>query len=189
MTTSTSGAATPAVRPRRPRRSPADAPRRAELFAHLALAGLRSYRNAVMAEEHRVSYWRRLVQTRLDLLARSSTGACDDDALRRELVGLLAEQRSGDRVALTQVRGAEYQPPLPDLVALWSRLADADPEQVRRLRHDLVAAERQLSAYRRALHGRLTAATDELVARYREDPRTCLSALPLTPGPPRRSLT
>ena len=169
------------------RRRTAAAPRRAELFAHLALPGLRSYRNAVMAEEHRVSYWRRLVQTRMDLLNRTGRRGSDDD-LRRELVGLLAEQRSGGRLALTRVAGAESQPPLPDLVALWSRLASADAEETRRLRHDLVAAERQLSAYRQALHSRLQAATDELVARYKEDPRACLSALPPAPGGPRRGL-
>jgi hypothetical protein len=46
------------------------------------------------------------------------------------------------------------------------------------LAHDLSKAEAQLSAYRTALHKRLSSATGELIARYREQPELCLSALP-----------
>jgi hypothetical protein len=51
-------------------------------------------------------------------------------------------------------------------------------EHNRKLAHDLSKAEAQLSAYRTALHKRLAAATGELIARYREQPTLCLSALP-----------
>lgn len=41
-----------------------------------------------------------------------------------------------------------------------------------------VEAGRELTTYRRALRLRLEATTSELVARYRDDPGSCLSALP-----------
>jgi hypothetical protein len=43
----------------------------------------------------------------------------------------------------------------------------------------LAVAERQLSEYRQALHRRIGDATSELIARYREEPNLCLTALPL----------
>ena len=49
------------------------------------------------------------------------------------------------------------------------------------LEDDLRAAEVELSAYRTALHRRIGDATNELIARYREQPGLCLSALPLDP--------
>jgi hypothetical protein len=48
-----------------------------------------------------------------------------------------------------------------------------------RLAGELEAAEEELSAYRNALHGRLDAATQDLIARYRAEPAACLYALPL----------
>jgi hypothetical protein len=50
---------------------------------------------------------------------------------------------------------------------------------VSELKHDLAFAELQLSAYRAALHRRLENATTELIARYREEPRLALLALPV----------
>src|SRR5690242_5398148 len=43
-------------------------PERSPEFAHLSLDGLRAYRAALTAEEGRVSYWRRIIQARLDLV-------------------------------------------------------------------------------------------------------------------------
>jgi hypothetical protein len=73
-------------------------------------------------------------------------------------------------------------PPLPDLAVLWAR--DPMPGNLswnRDLAHELSKAEAQLSAYRTALHKRLATATGELIARYREQPTLCLSALPVRP--------
>ena len=44
-------------------------PQRSAEFDHLPLPALRSYRQTLTAEENRVSYWRRLIQARLDLIA------------------------------------------------------------------------------------------------------------------------
>jgi hypothetical protein len=70
-------------------------------------------------------------------------------------------------------------PPLPNLAGLWEREPRAaDPAHNEILARDLSNAEAQLSAYRNALHRRITGSTDELIARYREDPGLCLLALP-----------
>jgi hypothetical protein len=71
---------------------------------------------------------------------------------------------------------------LPDLSTLWSREVDADdPVATGGLILALEEAEEQLSGYRNALHRRITAATTELIARYREEPTLCLVALPQPP--------
>lgn len=154
-------------------------PERSPDFAHLSLDGLRAYRRALSAEEGRVSYWRRIIQARLDLVRATEAGTIPTaDNLR----GVFAEARvdSGRKALLTVVPDDDI-PPLPDLVELWAREpVPDDVERNRRLAHELSKAEAQLSAYRTALHKRLSAATGELIARYREQPDLCLSALPLS---------
>jgi hypothetical protein len=71
-------------------------------------------------------------------------------------------------------------PILPHLPDLWASGADESDEVERaELFARLASAESVLSSYREALHRRLDRATSELVARYHEDPRQCLDALPL----------
>jgi hypothetical protein len=73
-------------------------------------------------------------------------------------------------------------PPLPNLAELWDRrVVEGDLRAEADLDHDLAVAERQLSEYRQALHRRIADATGELIARYREKPELCLTALPLRP--------
>jgi hypothetical protein len=161
------GSSRPAVR-RTPERS-AD-------FAHLSIGDLRSYRIALAEEENRVSYWRRIIQARLDVVRAGEAGAVRVDNLRN----VLAEARlnSGRRVLIT-VLPVEDIPPLPDLAKLWEREPKPnDTIHNEALARDLAGAEIQLSAYRSALHRRITGSTEELIARYREDPGLCLLALP-----------
>ena len=54
-----------------------------------------------------------------------------------------------------------------------------EPRDQQQLETDLEHAERELSEYRHALHGRIAAANEELIARYRDHPLACLTALPL----------
>jgi hypothetical protein len=155
-------------------------PQRSAEFDHLPLPALRNHRKALTAEESKVSYWRRLIQARMDLIEVDG----DEDPIRLERLRLaLSETRVGNgRQALIEVSQADDVPPLPDLDALWSREAHPErPEQTAQLRRDLSFAELQLSAYRAALHRRLSNATTELIARYREEPRLALAALPLPP--------
>jgi hypothetical protein len=139
-------------------------------LAPLSLEELRSYRQELLTEESRVSYWRRILQARLDL-------AIGDESSLGRLRGVLtAHQQSSRRLALQTFDGRSDSPPLPDLTVLWEseRVPGEDPELLRRLE----AAEHELSAYRRSLHERLDAATGELISRYRDSPSLALHALP-----------
>jgi hypothetical protein len=155
-------------------------PERSLEFVHLDLAGLRAYRKALNTEEHRVSYWRRIIQARLDLL-RSHR---EDGNTVERLKDTFAEARPAQgRMALMAIVPDDDIPPIPDLQAVWTRTIDPDDEESRaRLERDLSFAELQLSTYRQALHRRIGRATTELIARYREDPSQCLVALPLQRG-------
>lgn len=158
-----------------------ETPERSPEFDHLSLATLRSYRQTLTAEENRVSYWRRLIHARLDLI---DLNGVDDSVRLEKLRQALSETRvSAGRQALVAVLPIDDVPPLPDLESLWLREAHPeDPVTNQNLRRDLAFAELQLSAYRSALHRRLSNATNELIARYREEPTLALLALPLPPN-------
>jgi hypothetical protein len=153
------------------------APERNAKFEHLTIDGLRIYRTALAEEENRVSYWRRIIQARLDVVRAGESGSLRVDNLRN----VLAEARiDSARRSLITVVPIEDIPPLPDLAQLWDREPVADDiAHNETLARDLAGAEIQLSAYRSALHRRISSATDELIARYREDPQLCLAALPV----------
>ncbi len=153
-------------------------PQRAKELSHLNLEGLRAYRSALAAEEDRVSYWRRIIQARLDTV-RMVEGARTVDA--SALKPVLSSARIGrGRSALVRVVPIDDIPPLPDLERLWESVHDANsPEDQQQLETDLENAERELSEYRQALHRRIAVASEELIARYREHPLDCLSALPV----------
>lgn len=155
-------------------------PERSPEFAHLSLDGLRHYRAALSTEENRVSYWRRILQARLDVVRAVDSGASTS---AEDLSGVFAENRmGGTRTALLTIVPVDDMPPLPDLVQLWGREPQPDDAAGNAsLAHELTKAESQLSAYRAALHRRLAAATSELIARYREEPDLCLSVLPGDP--------
>ena len=152
-------------------------PQRSSEFDHLGLDELRVYRTALIEEEDKVSYWRRILQARLDVVRVGGRSHVDV----RQMAPVLAPARvQGGRTALVTIVPSDDVPPLPDLARLWEMTPGADDhEAIERLDAGLVAAEIELSAYRSALHRRLDAATTELIARYREDPQLCLRALPL----------
>ena len=153
---------------------PRPEPKRTEQHAHLSLDGLRQYRTALTAEESNVSYWRRIIQARLDVVRAGS------DLVSENLKPVLTDERVGaGRRALVEVLPTSDIPPLPDLASLWERQVDpSDSAALADLEADLDMAEKQLSSYRNALHVRLGEATSELIARYRDEPNLCLTALP-----------
>jgi hypothetical protein len=154
-------------------------PTRSHEFAALTLEALRDYRSTLTAEETKVSYWRRIIQARLDTV-RAGTLGTDDGAHLRPV--LTDARINSSRNALIEVLPVEHVPPLPRLADLWERRVDPrDTAAVTALEGDLAAAEQQISAYRKALHQRISDATNELIARYRETPALCLSVLPLKP--------
>lgn len=156
-------------------------PTRDEAYDHLSLEDLRTYRKALTDEENKVSYWRRILQARLDVVVAGATGRELDPALLRPV--LSTERVGAGRRALVEVLPVDDIPPLPRLGELWERrVADGDTAGQVALEQDLRAAERELSAYRAALHRRIALATGELIARYREQPLLCLSVLPAQPN-------
>ena len=157
------------------------APQRVADLAHLDLRRLRSYRRALLQEELRTSYWRRLIQARRDLLRADSLPGD-----RIALIELLTEARAASgRGATLSLHPDGGMPILPHLPELWASLAtDSEPERSE-LFARLASAESVLSSYREALHRRIDRATADLVARYHEDPAQCLVAL--ASPPPRRS--
>ena len=158
-------------------------------YAHLDLDALRAYRTALQAEEGNVSYWRRIIQARLDVVREGRTAGGTAALSAEHLRPVLDSSRVGaGRTALVQVLPVDDIPPLPDLAELWERrVPDSDADGLAVLEQDLAAAETELSRYRTALHGRLADATGELIARYRAQPGLCLTALPLEPLVPRQA--
>lgn len=152
-------------------------PQRSPELAHMTLGRLRAYRQTLLIEEVRVSYWRRIVQSRRDLLrAGSPVGN------HAAITAILSDDRShnGRRMMLT-LHPENGMPILPRLPALWGSLIDGaeSEDATAELFVGLGEAEAVLSSYREALHRRLNRATADLVARYSEEPRLCLVALPL----------
>lgn len=144
----------------------------------LALADLREYRQRLLVEEQRVSYWRRLVQARLDIAAAGRGGA---PMGRKQIVKALGESyRQQGHNAFMAIESFDDLPPLPDLVSLWSTpLVPTGSDDDSATIGALSEAEMMLSNYRTALHRRLDSATAELIRRYRADPSICLAILPL----------
>lgn len=148
-------------------------PERVPALMHLTLPALRSYRRQLATEEGRVSYWRRILQARRDVLAKGDSTPMAVDRLGE----VLGEARSS-RLVLMDVGLHDELPPLPDLAGLWSQVDPSDDDARDALVDRLTHAETVLSSYRAALHRRQDLATRELIARYHEDPSSCLIALP-----------
>lgn len=151
-------------------------PQRVPELAHMDLKRLRTYRRTLLDEELRASYWRRLIQARRDLLRIDA-----EPGDRQVLTEALTEQRgSGARQVILALHPDGGMPILPNLPQLWASGATETDDLTRaELFAKLASAESVLSSYREALHRRLDRATADLVARYHDDPRQCLSALPL----------
>jgi len=154
-------------------------PERDPSYDALSLVDLRAARTELGDEETRVSYWRRIIQARLDVI-RSDV---PDSERVADLTRVLTDARgSVHRLAHIDVMPVDDIPPLPDLAEVWSRQVDrTDARALARLERDLSAAERKLSTYRRELHRRIDLVTNELIARYREQPLLALQILPNDP--------
>jgi hypothetical protein len=148
-------------------------PQRDARFEGVELAELRRRRAGFNDEESRVSYWRRIIQARIDLMDTTAAGAQGQGLAR-----VLADSRSSHRrIAALSVDSAQGLPPLPDLADLWQQMTPDDPHRRADLLQALRDAESRLSDYRRELHARIDQVTAELIARYRENPALALTAL------------
>ncbi|HEX3828845.1 MAG TPA: hypothetical protein VHV82_16410 [Sporichthyaceae bacterium] len=150
------------------------------VLADMDLQALRTYRRDLQQEEDKVSYWRRLVHARLDLIAAGSHSR--GSLSLPQLIRVLGDTGTGaSRTALSSIRPADPLPDLPESEWMWVTEIDYhDPEAVVEATARLRAAEEKLTNYRKALFERIDEATAELIVRYREDPSAALSILPLT---------
>ncbi len=142
----------------------------------LPLDELRSLRAQLLAEEDAVSYVRRLVQARLDLVdAEVRRRRLHDEAVSPEaLPGILSSRLTGGpaRPPRPAVDASEH-PLAIELDDLCARLGAAEPSaltdaQLATLRDELRAFEQLRSTQRQALFQRIDALSAELVHRYRE---------------------
>ncbi|MFT6564379.1 MAG: hypothetical protein ACJAY5_001133 [Actinomycetes bacterium] len=144
-------------------------------LTELTLEQLRSCRKALTTREAQVSYWRRIIQARLDLARDSAIrGAATVEGLERILTRHLG---GNQRLGVLSVQPTDVAP-IDGLDHLWSRSIGIESPVGGELEADLIAAERKLSALRAGLHSQIDAATAEMIARYRADPQLAFSALP-----------
>jgi hypothetical protein len=155
-----------------------EAPPLVARLRELSLEQLRRYRSELREEEHRVSYWRRLLQARLDMVA---AGQLTRGPLSPRQIGIALGDgvRRHERLAVLILGVGEELPELPELGRLWATpLGGPDAAADAVTIAALAEAEAQLSTYRVTLHQLLDAATAELIRRYHDDPAACFDALP-----------
>jgi hypothetical protein len=139
------------------------------------LAGLRALRQGLREEERQVSYWRRLVQGRLDLAQAAVSG---DQPSVEKLTATASGQRSSVGRAtprrspsFARLAGGIQDRRVVGLAETWDTpIPWDDPERLREIEGTLAEIETELSRRRRELHVRIDACTRELVDRYRSDP-------------------
>jgi hypothetical protein len=159
-----------AAKPKRDNRLP-----RHPGFEATSLAELRTMRNGLTKEEGNVSYWRRILQARVDLMRKRTDGK---QVSIPQLAGILTEaQSSHRRVAALSIEPSDGLEPLPNLAEVWTRSVPAEGPERQNLLDALFEAEHALSQYRHELHRRIDLATAELIARYRDNPDLALTAL------------
>lgn len=163
---------------RRRKRDTADPPTSDPSFDGFALADLRRLRDRLSHEETQVSYWRRIVQGRLEVV-----GSHEPEPPRVAELGeiMAGAERAITRGAFVDVEAIDDDPPLPELAEIWARRTDPSDTKARQaLLDDLNTAEARLSSYRRHIHELLDGVVDELVARYHDQPLLALQILPDT---------
>ncbi len=153
----------------------------AERLSLEPLADLRALRTGLREEERQVSYWRRLVQGRLDLVRDALDG--HQPSAERLASSSTAQEATdgGHSPAFARIADGGMEHRLATLVELWDTPIPWDgSEKLRKIELTLVTIEADLSSYRRDLHERIDACTAELVGRYRRNPGELKSLGPLS---------
>jgi hypothetical protein len=145
-------------------------------FDFLCLADLRIARGVVDDEQIRVSHWRRIIQARLRVVRGRMPARGPVADFRLVLTDARATEHRLALVAGGPVTGAST---LPDLAEVWWRKVElSNVVEMDRLELDLGMAEGELSTYFIALRHRRDQINNEIIVRYREEPRLALSLLP-----------
>jgi len=145
----------------------------------LSLEQVRARRSECQVVEEALSYERRLIQGRLDIVGaelrrRSGDDAAEPTALVDDLKNILAERNTAPGYgrlstimtpALDDKLVAEVEASAD--ASRLAQLAEMDDEAVRGLADDLGQLERQLSEQRRQVHERMDALQAEIVRRYK----------------------
>lgn len=149
---------------------------RSAAFDLLCLADLRDARGVVDDEKIRVSHWRRIIKARLGVVRGRMPARGPISDSRLVLTDALATEHRLALVAGGPITGAST---LPDLAEVWWRKVElSNVVEMDRLELDLDMAERALSTYFIALRSRRDQINNEIIVRYREEPRLALSLLP-----------
>ncbi|HET7488802.1 MAG TPA: nickel-type superoxide dismutase maturation protease [Acidimicrobiales bacterium] len=151
---------------------------------------LRARKAECSRAEGALSYLRRLVQVRLDIVqaeidSRDGGGTGDLSELVEHLPEILAERGTrtvAGRLTSVALPDVDHDLLTADLDAILDvdkagALPDTDVAELRRVLDELGALERTVSTQRRALHERLDALQAELVRRYRTGEATVDSLL------------
>ena len=144
----------------------------------LGLPELRARREEAEAEEADVSYLRRLLQGRLDILraelVRRSAGASDVSGLLAGLPSILTDDAPGTFSAVPRVqvpsRAGEHRRRVERLVSdeTIARLPELDVEELTRAVEVLAGEEERVSSHRRAVQRVVDVLRGELARRYRD---------------------
>jgi hypothetical protein len=131
-------------------------------------------RSALRDHEEQLSYWRRVVQGRLDLLVARLEGR--DPSSIVDVLG--RSEPCGTRMQHSPVRHRDPMPELATADRAWEIASCSD--EAAAVRHAVVrlrAAEQWLSAQRATVQAELDAATDELARRLSDDPGAYLRSV------------
>ena len=123
-------------------------PRLDPALAHLSLPSVRAYRHMLAQEEFAATSWRRLISVHLAALADTEPDGSVHSTAQSTGLG----------------RAADGADPAGSAWADWV--------------HQLHDLDHQLAGYRESALEHLARITDELIARYHQDPSRCLAALP-----------
>ena len=129
-------------------------------------------RTVLRRHEEQLSYWRRVVQGRLDLLVARLEG-------RSSLVDVLGGiEPCGTRLQHSTVRHVEPMPEIATADRAWELASCSDDAAaVRHAAQRLRVAERWLSDQRSGVLAELDAATEQLARRLSEDPGAYLRSI------------
>jgi hypothetical protein len=146
----------------------------------LDLTELRARRDEAAAEEADISYLRRLLQGRLDILRaelvrRSQGGDRDMAGLRAALPAILSNDVAGRHSALPRLQvpaktGDRHRRRVERLVSdeTLARLPELEVDELTQVVETLAREEEAVSASRRAVQRAVDALRGELARRYRE---------------------
>ena len=142
----------------------------------LSLAELRAMRAALQADDDAISYVRRLVQARLDLVLAEQNRRVSGDSrdVSEDLPAILGRHLTGGPARPPRpTQDASEHPLAIELDELCTGLGanhvtELDDAQLQQLSSSLEAFEQARSQERRDLFGRLDALSAELVRRYRD---------------------